>query len=36
MISVITNGLLGDQEKFVIRIHNPTEGTVQKYKSPEY
>ena len=36
LICVIITGLLGDQEKFVIRIQNPTEGLFQKYRSLEY
>ena len=32
----ISTGLLGDQKKFVVRIQNPTEGMVHKYRSPEY
>ena len=36
LIGIISTGLLGDQENFVVRIHNPTEGVVQKYRSSEY
>ena len=36
LIGIIITGLLGDQEKFVVRIHSPTEGVIQKYRSPEY
>ncbi len=36
MIGVIANGLLGDQEKFVVRIHSPTKGVIQKYRSSGY
>ena len=32
----VSTGLLGDQKKFVVRIQNPTEGMVHKYRSPEY
>ena len=36
LIGIIFTGLLGNQEKFVVRIYNPTEGVVQKYRSSEY
>ncbi len=35
-ITVIVTVLQAKQEKFVIRIQNPTEGMFMKYRSPEY